>query len=164
MALPNPSQYSSPNAYMSALKQTGWKRVGSGVGGTVFRQSGTKFVLKVSQGDKCYLNFVDYVIQNPRPNLPKLQTIHRASSWAVTEIELLRPVPAPWAYELGIWHTLYLQAKKQQITRPTPAEWSSTADDLFALANSTGCGVDLKFANFMWRPSDKKVIFTDPLN
>lgn len=51
MALPNPSQYSSPNAYMSALKQTGWKRVGSGVGGTVFRQSGTKFVLKVSQGE-----------------------------------------------------------------------------------------------------------------
>lgn len=62
---PDPRRSTSAATYCCELKRTGWVQIGEGVGGHVFHRADDPAVIKVSDGDNCYLAFADYVVANP---------------------------------------------------------------------------------------------------
>ena len=162
MSPPEPSLYSTASAYCCALLSAGWTSIGQGVAGQVFHREGCAEAIKVSDGDPCYLAFADYAAKYPSQCLPKLQVVYRNGQWAVTHIELLRPLDSKDADEVKAWWDLYIAAKKSGCTPPPPAGWSALADALGPIACREGCRFDMKCENAMQR--NGVVVFIDPLN
>ncbi len=159
---PAPNLYLSAVSYHAALLSAGWVLIGQGVGGKVFHRAGDVEVVKVSEGDNCYLAFASYAMAHRSSCTPNLQIVFQNSLWAVTHIEHLQPlVPANIA-AIGAWWAAYLVAKKAKASPPLPAEWSGLADALWPIASNGNCGFDMKPANAIQR--GQTVVFIDPLN
>lgn len=162
MTVPDPHSYETAVGYHTALSAAGWTFIGHGVGAKIFRHGSAPDVLKVSDGDQCYLAFADYVAENWTPFLPKLDSIFRGEKWAVTRVEYLTPLNAKDAVRVNDWVDDYLNFRRGNQSPPLPTEWSTVLDDLFNIAMTCGCGLDLKPDNWMLRGD--RIVLTDPLN
>lgn len=144
------------------LSEAGWKCIGSGVASRVYRYGSEQTVLKVSDGDECYLLFVDYAVANWTAALPKLVNLYRGGNWAVTRIEFLMQLSVGDAAHIVAWKDDYVDCRRKNLSRPLPYERSAALDDLFAIAIKHDCGMDLKPDNWMRRGDT--IVLTDPMN
>jgi hypothetical protein len=162
MSPPDPALSNSAQGYEAELQIAGWKLIGQGVGGRVYHRVGDLEVIKVSDGDFCYIAFAEYAQANQSTCVPKLQVVHRTLQWAVTHIEFLQPLDAVNAAAIAAWWQAYVAARRQGAPAPQPTAWSALAAALGPIAIQRKCGFDMKEANAMQRGAD--VVFTDPLN
>ena len=119
-------------------------------------------MVKVSDGDACYLLFADYAAASPEDCLPALSVVHRTRQWAVTHVERLDPLDAASSAALDAWWVALVAAWRSGGPLPPPAEWTDLATRLRPIAAAGGCGFDMKPANAMRRGAS--VVFIDPLN
>ncbi|MGC4409953.1 hypothetical protein D4A92_07655 [Rhizobium rosettiformans] len=158
---PDPSCSNGAAGYCNELVRAGWSEVGKGACSRVFHRAGDTTVIKVSDGDQCYLAFVDYVITNPMDCLPNLENVYRSQAWAVTHIEHLDVLSESNGTQLLKWWESFIAARRNNMQVPLPADWSQVACALQPIASEGGCGFDVKKINAMQRGST--VVFTDPL-
>jgi hypothetical protein len=159
---PDPNLSGTAVAYCCALTTAGWTCIGEGVGGRVFHRAGDDQVIKVSDGDRCYLLFADYASSHPTECVPKLAVVYRTDQWAVTHTEFLAPLDQDNSSSVEARWQQYMAARKQGSSTPIPAEWSAPADALQPLAIGDKCCFDMKQENAMQRGN--VVVFVDPLN
>lgn len=158
---PDPKLSRSANQYEQALESAGWTRIGAGAGGRVFHRACDPDVIKVSDGDDCYLAFANFAAANPAPCLPDLRVVYQNGQWSVVHIELLAPLDSGNEAAVSTWWIDYQAAAKSKSARPAPADWSALADSLRPIASLGACGFDMKSENAMQRGAT--VVFTDPL-
>ena len=160
--VPDPAHYDGAAGYCEALVRAGWKPAGEGVGGRVFHRHGNTDVVKVVDGDRCYMAFADFALAHPSNCLPALRFAHRTEQWAVLHIERLKPLDARNASAFDKWLVAFLASGKAGTSPPPPEAWSTVAASLRKIAISHNCGMDLKMDNVMQR--NGTLVFSDPLN
>jgi hypothetical protein len=159
---PDPNLSKGAAAYCCELERAGWVQIGGGAGGRVFHRNDDQMVIKVSDGDDCYLAFVDYVLATPQDCLPILESVYRSDQWSVTHIERLEPLSDRNAAAVNQWWAALEQALKQNLPLPSPKNWSDVIVALLPIARAGSCNFDMKTANAMQRGST--VVLIDPLN
>ncbi len=162
MSPPDPALSHSASHYCTELEDAGWVEIGNGVGGRVFHRDVDPEVIKVTDGDDCYLAFAEYASDHPQECLPKLEIKHRDDQWAVIHIEKLNLLSDDNSKFLMEWWDRYLVARKKNSTLPSPKNWSDFVTRMFDLAKNCGCDIDIKPNNAMQRGST--LVFIDPLS
>lgn len=159
---PLPDTYPSAVQYRLALDAAGWPQIDHGAGGTIHHKPGESFVVKVSEADNAYLDFVRFAAANPAHGLPDVKLVYQGGNWMVAHIKHLGPLSPQAAADVMTWWDNYVAAKKENAPLPNPAEWSTLADQIQRLATDNKHYFDVKPQNFMQR-ADGTVLFTDPL-
>jgi hypothetical protein len=160
---PDPALSPSAVHYAQTLMDAGWICIGAGVGGEVFHRQGDPDVIKVSDGDECYVSFAAYAQANPMTCLPRLRIVHSITfRWTVTHIEFLQHITLANEKAVESWWNLYVIAKRNNAPFPQPNDWSIMATALWPIAKTNNCGFDMKAVNVMQRGND--VVFIDPMN
>ncbi|WP_455985129.1 hypothetical protein [Methylorubrum extorquens] len=163
MTPPDPQQYRTAVGYGEALKEQGWSRTGGGAGGSIYHRVGGPQIIKVTDGDDCYLAFANYAENNPLSCLPLLKIVYRGSGWGVIHIEHLSQLSSEKADEVRKWWEEYVSSKKANSPSPSPQVWSDLMDDIWLIAKSHRCGFDFKAENVMQRSRTGEVVFVDLL-
>lgn len=162
MSVPDPTFSHSAVHYCTELEKAGWSELGRGAGSRVFHRDTDREVIKVTDGDDCYLTFAKYASAHPQQWLPNLEIKHIGTKWAVIHIEKLDELDPHNANSLIKWWSDYNVASKAGNTLPSPKIWSDFASEMFRLGRSCACYVDIQTKNAMQRGST--LVFIDPLS
>lgn len=167
------------SALRTAMRERGFKHVGSGMGSMVYQKPGSNEVLKLFTTSSSYTNFLNIIANNPNKHFPKIighEKLSQYKGWHIIKMETLQKlskieyedkynwlIRAVYYYRRGSWNE-NLDQKAIKTYESNMNQYPSLTKACQILGENTKIKkwvLDISFSNVMQR-NNGDVVITDP--